>query len=64
MWEPTERSIPEWETILQGLEESLEGVLLLIDQGRANESRPDVLTLDAFDELDSYLSAQKRDLGM
>jgi hypothetical protein len=60
----TERAVPNWEGTLSALKECLESVQMGLDLGEQERIRPDVLCLDALDELDTFLSHLKRDLGL
>lgn len=57
-------SLSEWQGTLETLKETLEGILMGLELGRGEGIRPDILGLEAFDELDRYMSGVKRDLGI
>ena len=58
------RPVPDWGATLESVKECIEGVLMGIDMGMRERTRPDVLTLEALDELDGFLNSLKRDLGV
>lgn len=57
-------SLAEWTGQVEGLKEALEGVLMTIDFGQREEVRPDILFLEAADELDQFMVRMKQDLGI
>lgn len=62
-WSARERAVPDWDSTVEDLQDSLEDVLDTLHQGRRAGVRKDVLALEALDQLDSFLSNLKRDLG-
>jgi len=57
-------TLAEWEGVLSSLEETLEDVLDQLDRSKQEGIRADIRALDAFDELDRFLSGVKQDLGV
>jgi hypothetical protein len=57
-------SLAAWAGTLETLEENLDGILITVRLGKEEGIRKDILCLEAFDELDRYLSSVKRDLGI
>lgn len=57
-------SLAEWKGTLEGLKEALESVQMGIQLSEDENVRVDLIALEAFDELDRYLSSVKRDLGI
>jgi hypothetical protein len=58
------RAEAEWMGIIDSLEEVLEDVLNDMRLAQSEGIRADIIALDAFDSLDSYLTGIKRDLGV
>lgn len=57
-------SIPDWRGYLESLEDILEDILEQIDEDRVCNVRPDVSCLTAYDTLNQFLDAAKRELGI
>ena len=57
-------TLAEWEGVLLSLQETLEDVLENIKLAKQEGIRSDIMALDAFDELDKFLSGVKADLGV
>lgn len=58
------RATPNWEGTISALEEVLEDVLDSLAMERAEGIRADVRALNAFDEIDRFMSAVKQELGV
>ena len=59
-----QRSIPDWNGTLSSLKEVLDDVAFTIQMGEETGVRPDILTLEAFDVLDRYISLIKLEMGL
>lgn len=58
------RSTIEWQGIVSTLRETLEDVLLTMELQEGEGIAADIRALEAFDELDRFLSGIKQDLGI
>ena len=63
-WEHRERSVPNYEGIVESLRECLENSLIGLDMAKRDGLGADVTALTALEELDSFLNSLKRDLGV
>lgn len=59
-----DRAVPNWPGTVSAIKECLEAVLMGIELGEREGLRPEIIALDSLDELDSFLSSLKRDLGV
>ncbi len=59
-----QRAVPQWEGYLDSLQETLESILYSIEANRRMGVRANIACLEAYDELDRYMSTIKSDLGI
>lgn len=55
---------PNWAGVVSSMTETLDDLLDTLDMHRQLGTRPDIVALEALDELDRFLSMMKQDLGV
>ena len=58
------RSTPDWPVIVNDLQDALREALFSIRQSQASGVESHVIALNVLDQIDSYLTALKRELGV
>lgn len=63
-YNPSARSIPDWEAVILGLQETLEDVLDTLEMETQQGIRADIRALNAYGELNEHIKLVEQDLGL